>query len=400
MGDRPIISFIAVVVLALSIVSFASANDLKASQVMPINDNGWVPITNPETGEGGAVCYDDTQNYACFMLRCRKGEPLEYAYYFTGGDLPGTTIFQLIVDGVGVDTLRFEAVDPNGHLRAPLGSNAANVIETLKQGAQMAVVSGGKMQHFSLRGSRKQIDRAQRLCKMPNPLALSNQDDSSVNSIISGVFKSNECIASENQIFHALSGEIGLAAANSKFVMWTERVDFLERYKVISSDPYIYKDVSSSFCKSKGTNEQKKLGSEASASVNLTVRSDGRARPTRSSSAAFDIIAHEVDSACDGAPGKFNPVRRILQDLTGDQIEDMIVQHDAITCKGGKRSLFCGAQVCSIKIFVGQSDGEYKEFHEVLGIVDRVTTEFIPNIKLFGHGGRSYTLRWNGKEFK
>lgn len=400
------LGFIVVLVAGIEILSAAVA-PLKAqdaarsiTEIQPVDDSGWTPIRNTNSGKGGAVCSEGSQNFSCFMLRCQGSRPLEYAYYFSGGDFPGETKVPMFVDGKLVDTLQFEAVDPNGHLRATLGTRGTAVITDLKRGTTMAVIFRGKAKQYSLRGSSRQINRALRLCGVPANTAAASETFDPSGKIISKVFEAKDCVATEEQLFEALSQNMGIAGANSYFVSWTERRDFLDRYRVISRDPFTYEDISSAFCKGKGLKQETVTDTGLPIGTKLTdllKPAEQSATPPLETST---LVAPEIAVACDGRSGTIDPAGYIQKDLTGDEIHDVIIRHDAILCENGGRSLYCGAQVCSTKIYVWEPGGNYRETSDILGILEEISDERIPTLRFYAHGGQRFTARWNGNGFR
>lgn len=378
----------------------AQDDDWSIFAIQPIDDSGWGPIRNANTGKGGAVCSDGTQNFSCFMLRCQGSMPLEFAYYFSGGDFPGETKVPIFVDGVLIDILHFQAVDPNGHLRANLGSRGIEVISSLKRGTTMAVILGGKAKQYSLRGSSRQINKALRLCRAYTSTMRAKGSSDPTVKIISRIFEANDCIATEEQIFDALSQNMGIAGANSYFVSWTERPDFLSRYKVISRDPFTYQDVTSPFCNSMGPKTETVSEADLPIGTKLTDLLKPAVQPVMPPLETSPLVAPEIAAACDGRKGTIDSAGYIQKDLSGDDIHDVIIQHDAITCENGARSLYCGAQVCSTKIYVWEPGGSFRETSDILGLLEDISDERIPTMRFQGHGGQRFSARWDGNSFR
>jgi hypothetical protein len=117
------------------------------------------------------------------------------------------------------------------------------------------------------------------------------------------------------------------------------------------------------------------------------------------SNAAEYLIAQEVTAACDGGAGKIAPKAVIERDLTGDGRADLVLAHDGIACAGGGRSNACGAQVCSVLIYVRR--GQLLKLEEQL-LRTGVTVEggAVPWIRFFGHSGGARSIRWDGQAFR
>jgi hypothetical protein len=121
---------------------------------------------------------------------------------------------------------------------------------------------------------------------------------------------------------------------------------------------------------------------------------------TSISDEAASIVTKQISEACEQKTGKIDPASVIERDLTGDGKPDLIVHHHGIACEGGGRSMFCGMQACSFQIYVRRGD-KLEPAGEFLG-VERITVGEgrIPPIRTFGHGGRPFVLRWNGRAFQ
>lgn len=86
-------------------------------------------------------------------------------------------------------------------------------------------------------------------------------------------------------------------------------------------------------------------------------------------------------------------------DLTGDGHDDLVVSHGGLQCNGQAMSMFCGAQACTIYIYV-RRDAKLELVMEGLGIgFEVVEGEGLPVIRTAAHGGNPVTLRWNGTGF-
>ena len=117
--------------------------------------------------------------------------------------------------------------------------------------------------------------------------------------------------------------------------------------------------------------------------------------------AAAWVAKEQIAEACDGGRGTIDPVGVIEGDLDGDGKSDLILSHDAIFCSDSRfgRSGFCGAQVCSV-IFYVRRGGLLKKVGEVLDGGVTIGQGRRPPISMYGHGGQSVSVKWNGKAFE
>jgi CHAT domain-containing protein len=118
------------------------------------------------------------------------------------------------------------------------------------------------------------------------------------------------------------------------------------------------------------------------------------------SRAAEHLIAEQIAAACDGKPGAIDPRAVIERDLTGDGNADLIISHDGITCSRGRRSGFCGMQVCSVMIYVRHGPLLQRAVGEFLGTKLTVGDGKVPTIRLHAHGGKQHSMKWNGQDFR
>jgi len=116
------------------------------------------------------------------------------------------------------------------------------------------------------------------------------------------------------------------------------------------------------------------------------------------SKAAEYVIDQEITAACSGA-GTIAPEAVIERDLTGDGRDDLVISHEGISCQGGGRSAFCGAQICSVNFYVREG-ALLKLNHEMLGGGVRVGDGAVPAIHMYAHGGGEGQVKWNGETFR
>jgi len=124
--------------------------------------------------------------------------------------------------------------------------------------------------------------------------------------------------------------------------------------------------------------------------------------PARTKAADY-LVAEQIAAACDGGAGKMDPSGVIERDVTGDGRLDLILNHRGIWCdragEGIRQSGFCGAQLCSVLIYV--REGQLLRLKkEVLSGGLGLGAGSRPEIHLFGHGGKPSTLRWDGNGFR
>lgn len=134
--------------------------------IRPITDKGWELIRNKASGRGAAVCTNEEENFICFALRCKQGAPLEYTIFFSGGQFLEPVPAEIYVDDSFVEEIELSPVEPNSELRADFDPGS-QTLERLKDGRTMTFVMAGKGHRFSLRGSKRQIERAEDICPMP-----------------------------------------------------------------------------------------------------------------------------------------------------------------------------------------------------------------------------------------
>lgn len=120
---------------------------------------------------------------------------------------------------------------------------------------------------------------------------------------------------------------------------------------------------------------------------------DGEAR-SRSKGADY-LVREQIAEACNGQ-GKIDPAAVIERDLTGDGKDDLVISHEGITCAGGGRSSFCGAQLCSVNIYVRRG-ALLKLEREMLGSGVTVKDGII---HMHALGGKPGMVKWNGREFR
>ncbi|MGR3467298.1 MAG: hypothetical protein ACU0CI_05410, partial [Shimia sp.] len=124
------------------------------------------------------------------------------------------------------------------------------------------------------------------------------------------------------------------------------------------------------------------------------------AAPTAQAESAAErwLKAETIKDARFGDGGTFaDGVYR--RDLDGDGRDDLILDHAGISCDGDSaRSGYCGAQVCTMTIYLRRGD-LLKKSAEVLGTVQSIGRGPRPAIAIYPHGGPVRSLRWTGRAF-
>lgn len=110
-------------------------------------------------------------------------------------------------------------------------------------------------------------------------------------------------------------------------------------------------------------------------------------------------VAHEIAEGCNGRGGNIEPWGLVEHDLNGDGQADVLISHDAVRCDGqGFRSGYCGAQACSVNVYLGDHGGLAQSFG-FLSLGFEVGDGQVPVIRSTAHGGSKARLRWNGTTF-
>ena len=117
------------------------------------------------------------------------------------------------------------------------------------------------------------------------------------------------------------------------------------------------------------------------------------------SKAARYLIDQQISEACNGGKGSISDEVLVERGLTGDGRDDLIIDHAGIQCDGAGMSGFCGAQVCSLLIYVRQGDLLKLEV-DSLGSVLEISDDPVPVLSVAGHGGNRAAIRWDGKRFR
>jgi hypothetical protein len=116
------------------------------------------------------------------------------------------------------------------------------------------------------------------------------------------------------------------------------------------------------------------------------------------SNASIWLLNQELSEACGRAGGHISPDALIERDLTGDGRDDLIISHEGISCNSGGRSIYCGMQVCTVKIFVREGELLKLTMDFLAGGV-HVGHGNLPKISGYAHGGSGWSRRWDGLQF-
>lgn len=111
------------------------------------------------------------------------------------------------------------------------------------------------------------------------------------------------------------------------------------------------------------------------------------------SKAAEYLINEEIEAGCGGRGGAFSSEGIYELDLNKDGHLDLILAHQGLSCNGSpSRSLQCGVQVCTIKIF--HRDGRLLKLKDVyLNLILSVQWEPLV-FTIMSHGGARGELRF------
>ncbi|SFJ38856.1 hypothetical protein [Jannaschia pohangensis] len=117
------------------------------------------------------------------------------------------------------------------------------------------------------------------------------------------------------------------------------------------------------------------------------------------SNAARYLVAEELAAACEDRGGQFES--GIFEtDFDGDGQLDLMLHHEGIVCNGVPgRSLFCGAQACTLKIWLRRGD-LLKLADEALLASVTVDSATPPVVRGYQHGGQELAFRWTGTGFE
>lgn len=136
------------------------------------------------------------------------------------------------------------------------------------------------------------------------------------------------------------------------------------------------------------------------ASITTLAVSSTIAWPTPShaqSPAVQAAINEQILEGCMEGGGQFAPEGIIQRDLTGDGLDDLILDHSFLNCDQSMR-MFCGAQACSAVFYIRQGDRLVKTW-EALTVGVAIAEGNPPVINLTAHGGSPYRRQWNGQTF-
>lgn len=114
---------------------------------------------------------------------------------------------------------------------------------------------------------------------------------------------------------------------------------------------------------------------------------------------ALAILDAEVAEACGTVQGNQVSTNGFIEhDFTGDGQRDLLIQHSEVSCASGRNG-FCGAQVCSLLIWVREG-GQLVQKVTALGVVTAIGDGPRPVVTFYEHGGSIGSLRWTGTDFE
>lgn len=125
------------------------------------------------------------------------------------------------------------------------GPPVPGVVDALKNGNQAIVQPASEQaQSYSLRGSSSNISAALAQCVGTNELESTSvtPQANSLFSEIDNVFASNNCTATEQQLYDAIYAITGyISDAQATVLSWSQDPQFGSKYDVISTNPYTYR---------------------------------------------------------------------------------------------------------------------------------------------------------------
>lgn len=206
----------------------------------------------------------------------------------------------------------------------------------------------------------------------PPPLDPGERD---IRKIIDYVLVLGGCRATESEIYSEINLRFDYWTANQAIRSWTEDETFSQNYTShLEGNTVVYTMTGGSCASTQVAPPQPKL-----------------------SKAAQYLIDEAISYACEGRGGNMASRNIFVQDLDGDGREDLILDHAGITCSSG-RPISCGAQVCATDLFMRRGELLKKEL-DLLGTVTSISTDPVPTITFYMHGGGTPSLRWNGRSF-
>lgn len=426
-------------------------------------NGSWEPITNAQSGKGAAVCNNAQENLICFGLRCKAGQRPEFVIFFTGGLFNQPVETRILVDGNPAYPLTFRPIKKNNELGAVFKPTDVNLLDLLKNGSQMTLVTPIKSHRFSLRGSSQHIQRTERLCGLaqlattqtiaPKTTNInqnkwvfrpSSAQFSAASASVCSTSNQNHCFGyrcniQSPQIYSFVSTNdpssprietdvfynIGDKRFTSKasvtgeafegIIEFAYEVDVSRSWQFLSalfSKPSVHitsdlfsplhfslNGASAAVSQLIGHCTQLQSNPAVISDSDNQPQTDLKKEPLPDAVNLNKIISREITEGCETSHGKIAPSGLTFKDLNNDGKEDLILSHHAISCTGGnlKRSLYCGAQVCTTKIFIRQQ-AELKFEIEFLGFVETISNDELPLLSLISHGGEKAKIRWNGKK--
>lgn len=118
---------------------------------------------------------------------------------------------------------------------------------------------------------------------------------------------------------------------------------------------------------------------------------------------AIEFLAFEqITNGCESEHGSFSDYGLREIDLNADGSTDLIIDHAELTCdnSGSPRSLYCGAQVCSIFLYLRDGDGLLAPAYEIIGALNYISADDPPVLSGIAHGGGAWSAVWFGNGFE
>lgn len=296
-------------------------------------------------------------------------------YPSPGGGTPEVIddkIFEQLLLDAGVDVAAF-AQDYDLYTPSGLAKYNADLRRLLMQRFVQSGSDDGRLRYLAVEAinyDRLYQEQIAGIASIP-----SEENSQQVQSETQG-----SCSVSEDDAldyFADLYGGLGFAANNAVIAFSQDATT-----QVISRNPFVYKTSDPEICSffDRGTSELESQAPELS-------------------NAAEWLRDQAIEEGCDGRTGKMLSDAIFVRDLDADGRDDLILSHDGIVCSGQpQRSIYCGAQVCSLNIFLRRGD-LLKFAGEADALVESISNASPPIIALYLHGGAKARVQWDGSQF-
>ena len=196
--------------------------------------------------------------------------------------------------------------------------------------------------------------------------------------LIRATFEKNNCVATETQLFEAISAGSDIWAANQAIVSWSSAPDFKSNYEIIDREPFTYRLKTGAVCGD--------TAAPANAGMPL-------------SKAAQWLVDDAILHACQDRGGTMDPQGVTVRDLDNDGKDDLILMHEWISCRGpSEMPITCGAKVCTGAIYLRRGN-LLKEIGSFNGGGLSVGNGTPPVIEFHDHVLKTVRLGWDGRRF-